>query len=295
MLLLWSSFEQSPTRTDPVNRCPRLLICSAPGVRGIFAQPFPHKNEGASSLSSSNPVPVASPATPPTQRLEPTGWFNLRSALGLLLVLVAVFAGTLVLQRAQHLVPVYAAARDLPSGVTLSGGDLAVVQVRLPAAELRRYLRPSPSRPVRGAVLTAPLRQHMLVPTDRLAPSLEQAGMVELPIKVDHGDMAQGLRPGDHVQVLAAYSDGLHSGRAQVLVESVEVVRILEEPGGLAGGSRESGVQVRLPSERTAVVAAAIAGARVFVVKAPPLPSGSSAAAEAPAEPVEPDLPGGSP
>jgi hypothetical protein len=58
-----------------------------------------------------------------------------------------------------------------------------------------------------------------------------------------------------------------------VLVESAEVVRILEESGGLATGHRESGVQVRLPAERTASVAAAIAGARVFIVKAPELPA----------------------
>jgi hypothetical protein len=85
--------------------------------------------------------------------------------------------------------------------------------------------------------------------------------------------MLQGLRPGDHVQILGAYSDGLHQGAAQVLVESAEVVRILEESGGLATGHRESGVQVRLPSERTASVAAAITGARVFIVRAPSLPS----------------------
>jgi hypothetical protein len=145
----------------------------------------------------------------------------------------------------------------------------------------------------------------MLVPIEWLAASLDQAGRVELPIKVGGGDMAQGLRPGDHVQVLAAYTDGLRSGRAQVLLQSVEVVRVLEEPSGLAG-SRESGVQVRVPADRTALVAAAIASARVFVVKASSLPSHAIPSTDGPSIsgpddlgrspiPGRRDAPGGSP
>ena len=249
-------------------------------------------------------------ATPPARRLRTTGWLNGRSALGVLLVVVAVLAGALFLQRAQRLVPLYEAVRDLPSGVALSDRDLAVVRVRLPAAELRRYARPDRHRPVVGQVLTAPLRHHMLVPVEALAPSPEQADMAELPIRVGNGDMAQGLRPGDHVQVLAAYGDDLHGGQARVLLAWVEVIRVLEEPSGLAG-SRQSGVQVRLPSGRAALVVAAIASARVFVLKAPALSSRTPAATEEPADaaqgrpepsdpaappiPTEPGTPGSGP
>jgi hypothetical protein len=217
----------------------------------------------------------------PAQRLQTTGWLNGRSAFGILLVVVAVLSGALFLQRAQRLVPVYEAVRDLPSGVPLSNHDLAVVRVRLPAAELQRYARADRRRPVVGQVLTLPLRHHMLVPLDGLAASLAQADMVELPIKVAGGDMAQGLRPGDHVQVLAASSDGLRGGQARLLLPWAEVIRVLEEPSGLAG-SHQSGVQVRVPNDRAAVVVGAIASARVFVVKAPPLPAHGAAAAEEP-------------
>ena len=41
---------------------------------------------------------------------------NDRTALGAAVVLLAVLAGALFLDRAQRLVPVYAAARDLPAG-----------------------------------------------------------------------------------------------------------------------------------------------------------------------------------
>jgi hypothetical protein len=140
----------------------------------------------------------------------------------------------------------------------------------------------------------------MLVPADGLVASGEQAGMVELAINVDPGDMLQGLRPGDHVQILGAYSDGVRQGAAQVLVDSAEVVRILEESGGLATGHRESGVQVRLSGERSASVAAAIAGGRVFIVKAPSLPSrpavqGGAEDDQAPIGSSEPEPSEGSP
>jgi hypothetical protein len=250
------------------------------------------------SLNSPDRAGVA----PPSQlahRLETKRWINLRSVAGLLLVFAAVLAGTAALQRAQRLVPVFEAARDLPSGIPLSSGDLSLVRVRLPSAELARYLQPDAGRPVTGQILTARLRQHMLVPADTVVASREQADMVELAINVDHGDMLQGLRPGDHVRILGAFPDDPGRGAAQVLVDSAEVVRILEDSGGLAAGRREGGVQVRLPAERTTSVAAAIAGGRVFVVKAPTLPSRSTtqhaSIDESPAGSSSPERPEGSP
>ena len=102
---------------------------------------------------------------PPAQRLHTAGWLNGRSALGVLLVMVAVLAGALFLQRAQRLLPVYEAARDLPSGVPLSDRDLAVVRVRLPAAQLQRYARPNRHRPLVGRLLSSPLQQHTVATT----------------------------------------------------------------------------------------------------------------------------------
>jgi hypothetical protein len=80
--------------------------------------------------------------------------------------------------------------------------------------------------------------------------------------------MAHGLRPGDRVQVLA-YTDGAHRDRAVVLLPTAEVVRVLQDPTGLAGGGEELGVQLRMPSDRAPDVVAAITTGRIFVVKAP--------------------------
>jgi pilus assembly protein CpaB len=202
---------------------------------------------------------------------------NGRTALGAGFVLLAVLAGALFLDRAQRLVPVYAAARDLPAGTPLRSGDLTVVRVRLPDSALRHYLQPGPDRAVAGRILTAPVRRETLVPAELVLASSQQADLVELPVQADPGDMAQGLRPGDRVQVLAAYTDGARRGRAVVLLPTAEVVRVLEDPAGLTGAGQERGVQLRMPSDRAPLVAAAIAIARIFVVKAPGPPTDPAA------------------
>jgi SAF domain len=213
---------------------------------------------------------------------------NGRTALGAGLVLLALLAGALFLDRAQRLVPVYAAARDLPAGTPLRSGDLTVVRVRLPDSALRHYLRPGPDRVVAGRVLTAPVRRETLVPAELVLAS-QQADLVELPVQADPGDMAQGLRAGDRVQVLAAYTDGARRGRAVVLLPTAEVVRVLEDPAGLTGTGQERGVQLRMPSDRAPLVAAAIATARIFVVKAPgPTPDQAALPPPGPSDPQAP-------
>ena len=231
---------------------------------------------------------------------------NGRTALGACFVLLAVLAGAIFLDRAQRLVPVYAAARDLPAGLPLQSGDLMVVRVRLPAAALRHYLQPSPSRAISGWVLAAPVRRETLVPAELVLASTRHADLVELPVQVDAGDMAQGLRPGDSVRVLAAYTEGARRGRAVVLLPTAEVVQLLQDPAGLTGTGEARGVQLRMPSDRAPVVAAAIATARIFVVKAtglaaapaPPSPTSADADQEPPpdtSQPVAPSIDTGQP
>ena len=248
-----------------------------------------------------NPQP---PPAVPAHRLRAATWVNGRTALGACLVVLAVLAGALFLDRSQRLVPVYAAARDLPAGTSLQDGDLVAIRVRLPASALRHYLRPSADRRVAGAVLTAPVRRETLVPAESMLASSRDADLVELPVQVDPGDMAQGLRPGDSVQVLAAYTEGARRGRAVVLLPTAEVVQVLKDPAGLTGSGQDRGVQLRMPSDRAPIVAAAIATARIFVVKAPgsvarqpsatPAPSGAQEPPPVPSEadPAAPGLPG---
>jgi hypothetical protein len=193
--------------------------------------------------------------------------------------------------RIRHLLPTLlhpTERRPCPAGAFLKDEDLMVVRVRLPATSLRHYLQPGPDRRVSGRVLTAPVRRDALVPAGLVLPSSRDAGLVELPLQVEPGDMAQGLRPGDTVRVLAAYTDGARRGRAEVLLPAAEVVQVLQDPAGLTGTGQERCVQLRMPGDRAPAVAAAIATARIIVVKTPG-PSADPAAAEpSSSEPQEP-------
>jgi len=190
---------------------------------------------------------------------------------GAVVALCAVVGMTLLLQAAQHLVPVYGAARDLPAGTTLAAGDLTQLRVKLPAAALRQYLRPEGGRSYVGQVLTAGIRKNMLLPATMVAPSAADLDLVESPIPVNPGDLPEGLRPGDHVQVWAAYTQGPHQGTAQVLLTQAEVVRLLSDTtSGLGASGRSAGIQVRMPADRAQTVAAAIATSRIWVIKTQP-------------------------
>ena len=120
---------------------------------------------------------------------------NGRTALGAALVVLAVLAGALFLDRSQRLVPVYAAARDLPAGTSLQDGDLVVIRARLPATALRHYLRPSIDRQVSGRVLTAPVRRETLIPAELVLASSRDGDLVELPVQVDPGTWLRACGP----------------------------------------------------------------------------------------------------
>lgn len=213
-----------------------------------------------------SPGPVVPPQ--PAPRLPRGSWLNGRLALGVLLIIVSVLGGALFLQRAQQTVPVYVAARDMPSGHVLAAGDLAVAQVRLPGGQLERYLRPAAGQPA-GKVLVTAVQQGELVPVRMVAGSVDQAGMVEFSLKVEAGDAPEDLRPGDRVDVVAAFTDGGRD-RAELLLHGVEVLSSSRSGGGIAGGRGEISVEVRMPAQYVLNVARALASARVFISRSAP-------------------------
>jgi hypothetical protein len=76
---------------------------------------------GASTLTDQHPPP---PPAAPANRLRAVTWINTRTALGTCLVLTAILAGAVFLDRAQRLVPVYAGSCWAPAGRLLALGDL---------------------------------------------------------------------------------------------------------------------------------------------------------------------------
>jgi len=181
-----------------------------------------------------------------------------------LLVVLAVLGGAILLRSADASQAVLAARRDLPSGVPLQADDLQPVRVRLPAEQLRAYV--PPGRAVLGARLTAGLPKGSLLPTGMLAPADQRADLVDYPIPVQAVDVPD-VRPGDRVAVAVSYDDGPRRGQGVILLSSVEVVRVLHTTGGLGTPDQVHAVQVRLPKERLAAVAGAVAGGRISVAK----------------------------
>src|SRR4029453_19404239 len=84
---------------------------------------------------------------------------------------------------------------------------------------------------------------------------------------------------------------------AGVLLPAAEGVQALQDSAGLTASGQERGVQLRMPTARAPIVAAAIATARIFVVKAPgPVAEEPSSASppggtrQPPTDPSDPDL-----
>jgi hypothetical protein len=234
-------------------------ICSVP------QREPPLRNLNAPPLA---PGPTGAPApAQPAGRFGRTGWFNGRVALGILLVVLAVLGGALLLRRADATVTVMAAARDLPSGSPLTAADLKPVQVRLPSAQLSVYVRPGPA--VEGSRLTAGVAKDALVPAAMLVQAGEQTDLVEYPVPVEPADVPD-LRPGDRVAVAVSFDDGDKRGQGAILLPSVEVVRVLRGAASVGADDRIEAVQIRIPKDRLALVAGAIAGGRVSMARLAP-------------------------
>jgi hypothetical protein len=200
------------------------------------------------------------------RRLGGGGWRNGRLALGVLLVLTAVLGGAGVLRQADHTVAVLAAARDLPSGIPLSSGDLRPVRVRLPAPQLAGYARPG--NDILGSRLASSLPKDALIPLAFIHRGPAAANLVEYPIPVEATAIPGSLRPGDRVAVVVA--DGGQTGRGRVLLPAVEVIRLLRGGDGFPGDDRVLAVEVRMPKDRLAPVAEAVAGGRVSLARLSP-------------------------
>lgn len=219
------------------------------------------------------PANLSLPPAPAARRLGQPRWRRGRVTLGAALVITAVVGGAALLRGADASSTVLTAARDLPSGVPLGEDDLQPVQVRLPEAQLAVYARPGTGAD--GARLTTGLPAGALVPAAWLVEAGVPADLIDYPVPVDPRDVPV-LRPGDRATVVASYPDAVTgtSGRSEILLPSAEVVRLLHDPGGLGTAARVQAVQVRLPKDRLAAVAQAVATGRISMAR---LTSGDAA------------------
>ncbi|MFC4553999.1 Flp pilus assembly protein CpaB [Georgenia faecalis] len=165
-------------------------------------------------------------------------------------------------------------ARDVPAGTTLTASDLTVRRVapgQVPAGALRS------AAGVEGTTLAVGLPAGFWLSRSVLVgPGLSDGappGTVVVPVRLADAAVAQLLRPGDRVDLLAATSDAAGSpGAAQVVAERALVLaqQAPAAAGGLLGTSEVSAplVFVALAPERVTEVVGASAWAPLRVVLA---------------------------
>lgn len=199
------------------------------------------------------------------RRMERPGWVNLRTVLGAALFSIALGSGWQVLATAERGYHVYAATSDLPEGTKLTPALLTLVEVRLPPAQMSRYLGEASA--LDRAVLMQPLREGELVAAAAVGESRVGGGrVITIPITADHA--AGGtLRPGDRVDVFASLAAGQPDARTALLVAGAEVEDLVHSDGLVMDERSLAGVTIEVSPQEAARVAFAIRGADIDIVK----------------------------
>ena len=193
------------------------------------------------------------PGSPPARRLRRPGWLNLRLVLGVLLVLGSVLLGARTLAAADSSVRVWAVTGDLAAGTTLTSADVSVARVRL-FSDADRYLRTTTSPA--GHTLNRDVGAGELLPRSALTTQPE-GRLISLPVPVLHAP--EGLRRGQRVDVFATSKPvgGTGPARTERVLAGVPIQAVRAPRGGLAGGSTEYAVIVRVtPADVEAVIRA---------------------------------------
>lgn len=188
---------------------------------------------------------------------------DMRVAVGLLLMIVAVFGGASLIKSAQARTPVLIAAGAVEPGEVIEAGDVRVAELSLSGGV--SYLPVTMREQIVGQVASEPLWEGKLLGPSSIsqAPPLP-AGTVamSLILKPDRA-VAGSIRSGDNVAVISSTAPGRGEQQTTILFTSVPVLAVsraeLEEGGGVV-------VTLRLRLEEARALAAARAAGTVDLV-----------------------------
>ena len=204
--------------------------------------------------------PDAVPAAPGATRARRPGWRNPRLLLGLVLVAGSVVLGARLVAAADDTVGVWAVARDLPAGATVTASDLERRQVRFPdRATADAYLSSSDAVPS-GSTLNRPVARGELLPRSTFARSTG-TDLVEVPVSVAEDDLPATVRQGSVVDVWVTPDVATGGGtvRATRVLTDVTVVAVPRATDSLAPRATRQ-VIVGVPTERAASLGEALGG-----------------------------------
>jgi Flp pilus assembly protein CpaB len=208
--------------------------------------------------------------SPAAQRLVPRRWLDLRTVLGIVLLLGSMVGGARLFAAASHETTVWSAAHDLSPGERLSTGDLRQVRVRLNDAAAGYLTGDAPA----GYVVMRFVAAHELLPAGALAASArpDSSRLVTVPVQAGH--MPPDLAPGDRVDVyLTPRSPGgpgtAPGASAPTLVLAAAVVQSRPSGGRTFGADAALSVVLVVPAERVAEVVRAAESGAVDLVAVP--------------------------
>ena len=188
---------------------------------------------------------------------------DLRVAVGLLLMLVAIFGGASLIRTAQARIPVLVGAAAVQPGDVITASDIRVADLSLSGGVA--YLPASMRQQIVGKVAAEPLWDGKLLGPNSIAQSTPlPPGMVamSLLLKADHA-VAGSLRPGDNVAIIASPPSGQAAQQTTILFTSVPVLSVSRARPEDGGGFT---VTLRLRLDQARALAAARSAGSVDLV-----------------------------
>lgn len=211
--------------------------------------------------------------------LHLTGWLtrNRRLVVALLLCLAAGIAVHQLTPAPAHSVKAIAAARDLPAGTSLGGGDMAAVSIPPSLLAAGSFTE---TAGLEGKQLAAPLRKGQLLSDAQLVgPGLltgAPPGSAAVPLRMADPASIQLVSPGQLVNVVLTNGNGYEqASSSKVLASSVPVLWTSGQEGQsgqwLGTGDSEGLIVVAAtPSQASALAGASTQGKLFFVLVGSP-------------------------
>jgi Flp pilus assembly protein CpaB len=152
---------------------------------------------------------------------------DLRVAVGLLLMLVAVLGGASLIRSAQDRIPVLVAAGSVQPGEVIGPSDLRVVEMSVPAGVA--YLSASAEGQIEGRVAAEPLWDGKVLGPGSVAEAPPvAAGMVAITLLLPPESAVGGdIRSGDRVAVLSSRGVDEAGGNQQEAATTILLLREL--------------------------------------------------------------------
>lgn len=191
--------------------------------------------------------------TPDTVRPAPRAfWADARFLLGIALIIASVAGVWLVVASARQTAPVFAAARTIVPGQTVTADDLRVVDVALGSAG-DTYVSPASLEP--GVIATRTILAGELVP-HAAVDEADAATTTSVVIRTA-GDVSDAVTAGSVVEVWAAPAEeGGEVGEPRILVPSATVVTVTKGDAVVSG--EDVSLEIVIPRADVAATLAAV-------------------------------------